>query len=1049
MDIVSTIKEVIDLGLEIQRSIEKVRCNKETSNRFSTEIACDLSKLQSLMHGYSFQADEQLYVELHDVKQEMTAVHEICVKLIPKADKTVMSLTRAKLKAWRKRDNIEAELIQLKNRVHDCLFKFTVYSTARIERAAYRLEHSFVGQIVESRIQSQHIGGILETYLIKTPAGAQIVQQVVAIASDDRAHRTLESQYLHLVVIRLLESIDCCASRRRYTSALTTQSADSAESNVHEMPDWNHLRPIEIVSSAQRTELATIIFCILDLVQTLKDFGDEIPMQACAWMLRNLAVNMDRTKSLDREAEGVYTWALKLYRTLARTEPVFLPYLALNLTDHFANLSDAEEAYTICATICDTLPWLYSPTLEISTFTRYADKLLQEQRFAEALPIAQRAVEICRTTWALPISPIEGWKRGNPESPQTRQYRHTVVSACLALSNLARCLMHAGHLDASYAIAKELLTHFSLLPHWSDFKPIIHPDDDNEYSVAGGRTLDVYLNLSMHLRKENRLEEAYGVMLESSKAARKLEVVYCPLIVLETLEVLHAMYCNQSLRFTHIGDLVLVLLNSGTWDLSSSISRWLINLYILLCLRCGENTADNHIIGFAGWEELITAFKNDDDGAMCVVDDLLQLALSEISTVSPKLSAFLARHINNIWHYIFLDCVLEGELFDHCVSFFFSWDYQKSVEAITSQLTPCPKIDIGFNMFHAVLEVIQESSTLSLESSLIEKSVTLGAKALQGYKLILEDPENLNSDLDKANYTYHEFGRASIGYVCILDVCELHMEALETANVILHDRQHYTTYVALEMLEHQSKILMKLKQHDEAVSAARELVAGWEGYDPIGIRKANSLDLLWSTLSLVGDTAGAEEARAKADHIWASWGEVRVAASPNEAAITEVVDDVAKDSNIPASTGENPSPDYLTTPSESSVKESSIRLLTSEPVAPDSTPVMDSSMGTEESELPPPTLVLTKEPIISLKVTCTNTTLAWGAVYLAILTALFMAVRSIPFNNKKQRPPTMSGVRPSCKNSGLPPYIQAQDHKIDESYLFEAGIRISSQMWAD
>ncbi|KAJ7592546.1 hypothetical protein C8J56DRAFT_1023581 [Mycena floridula] len=981
MDIVSTIKEVIDLGLEIRKSIEKVRCNKETSNRLSTEIACDLSKLQSLMHGYSFHADEQLHAELHDVKQEMTAVHEICVELIPKADKTVMSLTRAKLKAWRKRNDIEAELIQLKNRVHDCLFKFT---------------------IVESRIQSRRIGEILETYLIRTPAGAQIVQQVAAIASDDHAHKTLESQYLHLVVIRLLESIDCCASRRGYTSALTTQSAESAACDVHEMPDWNHLLPIEIVS-AQRTELATIILCILDLVQTLKDFGDEISMQACAQILRNLAVNMDGTDLFYREAEGVYTWALKLYRTLARTEPVFLPYLTLNLTNPFASLSNTEEAYTICATIRDTLPWLYSPTLEISTFTRYVDELLQEQRFAEALPIAQDAVEICRTTWALPIPPMEGWKRGNPESPQTRQYRHIVARTCYALSNLAICLMHAGHLDASYTIAKELLAHFSLLPHWSDFKPWLDCNDA-EYYGAGGRTLDVYLNLSMHLRKVDRFEDARGVMLEIFKADVTLAKKYFPLIILETLETLYAMYCNQSLEFTHIGNLALAYLNLSRWSLSCDISMWLICLYMLLCLRCGENTTDDHIIGFAGWEELIAAVRNNDDEALSVVGDLLQLAFSEISTVSPKLSAFLSRHINNIWHYIslyFFPRELEEELFQSYVSFFFSWDYQKSVEAITSQLSPCPKIRNGFGMLHIVQKILNQSSTLSLESSLIEKSVTLGAKALQRYKLILEDSENLNLDLDEEEtYTQEQLGWASITYVDILDLCELHNEALETANLILRDRHHYTTYVALEMLERQSKILMKLKRHDEAVSAARELVAGWEEYRPMNISHAQGLDLLSSALSLVGDTAGAEKARAKADDIWAKseCSHLRAAASPNEATITEVLDDVTKDSNIPASTSENPNPDSplinLETPSESSVKESPDRLRTFDSVAPDSTLVMDSPLVTEDSDPAPPTLV-SKEPIISVKVTynCTNATLAWGAVYLAILTALFMAVR--------------------------------------------------------
>ncbi|KAJ7592433.1 hypothetical protein C8J56DRAFT_1023535, partial [Mycena floridula] len=201
MDIASAVKELIGLGLEIQKSIVKVRCNKETTTRLSNEIAQDLSELESLLAGYSFRPGDELYAALDVVKQEMIVVHEECEKLIPKANKTnVLAVPKAKFKAWRKRDDIEAELVQMKSRVHNCLSKFTAYSTARIERTSHRMEYALVGHIVENRVQSQRLGGLLETYLISTPAGAQIVQQFASIACNDHSHATIEYQYLHVLV---------------------------------------------------------------------------------------------------------------------------------------------------------------------------------------------------------------------------------------------------------------------------------------------------------------------------------------------------------------------------------------------------------------------------------------------------------------------------------------------------------------------------------------------------------------------------------------------------------------------------------------------------------------------------------------------------------------------------------------------------------------------------------------------------------------------------------------------------------------------------------
>jgi predicted CopG family antitoxin len=63
---------------------------------------------------------------LVSVRSDMSKVQDVCQKLLPKkTDKKLASL-KAMAKAWSIRDNVEEELVRLKDRVMTAYTKFTV-----------------------------------------------------------------------------------------------------------------------------------------------------------------------------------------------------------------------------------------------------------------------------------------------------------------------------------------------------------------------------------------------------------------------------------------------------------------------------------------------------------------------------------------------------------------------------------------------------------------------------------------------------------------------------------------------------------------------------------------------------------------------------------------------------------------------------------------------------------------------------------------------------------------------------------------------------------
>ncbi|KAJ7588612.1 hypothetical protein C8J56DRAFT_1164445 [Mycena floridula] len=1003
MDIASAVKELIGLGLEIQKSIAKVRSNKQTTAKLSDEIARDLAELESLLSGYSFRTGYELYTALDLVKREMIAVHLECEKLIPKAEKTdILAVPLAKFKAWRKRDDIEAELVRMKDRLHNCLSRFMVYSAARIERSSFRVEHALVGHIVENRVQAQRIGGLLETYLMSSPAGTQIVQQLASVAFNDHSHQTVEYQYLNVLVTRLQDMVESSALRRGFNSDNACHGRDFIEcldrqnNAPFDLPDLSYEAPDEqhshlvIPSTTRSQELDQIIFDILDTLQKYKQSGDSIQIQDSARILGVLANHLQFLNSGPQPTK-LRAWAISLYRSLARKEPAFLPFLALHLSN-CNELWARQEAYTICATIDNTrlLP-PSSPQLSLAIINKYTSQLIQEDKFTEALPMAETAMEICHTFWVLPVPSMAAWKEGDSWSLEIDRYFEDVVMICETLANLSICHTHAGNLDMAWIIAKECLENFVQLPHHpslnGDAIGLPHESFDF-YHRASYATNRAFLGLSKHMRLAGELQKAYDIMVESFDPVLAIWVFPWEhrASFSEFVELLHIMHNTNCLRYSHLEDFIQHV--GGT----IRVGLEAISLYALLCLQSAKGTISaDHITGITDWDNI--SARHEKDQFCGPFPAFPHLVWSQQSDLAPQFWLFLSKHMDLVW-----DCIYAGDLhIGAIVALSFTNNYKGSVSAMIKHAVKL-KHAVKPRSLRTLANILEElkQASIPLESSI----------AGQVLNISVELNEALESEIKLKGNNFMPGGLIEeelLAHCSILDDCGHPQEALAAAEKLLVHHLK-SPWWAMKAHELRTRILNRFARYDEAASAARDMLAASEKLEGLnemwGASVGAALDLLSETLTAAGDSKGATEIRIRADEMWAKNQQyIHKRSNTKQASITEVLEETLI----------NPSTDAEHA-SSAVVELSVLKAVLSDDAGPEpatAIPEFEPLLRTDLVASPVAACEDTKfndhstvpsaidKPIITLKVTrrCINSTLLWGLAYLVALAAILMAIR--------------------------------------------------------
>ncbi|KAJ7791249.1 hypothetical protein B0H14DRAFT_3890761 [Mycena olivaceomarginata] len=126
MTFASFINELIEVGENIRRSIEKVNENRRQIRELTEDVVRVLYDLAKLTKGQedTFRGPELLSA-LESLKAEMLYVHSKCRKL-SSVQLPGLRGVRSQFKAWRKRDDLEEKIGRLKEHVSKCYSQFMV-----------------------------------------------------------------------------------------------------------------------------------------------------------------------------------------------------------------------------------------------------------------------------------------------------------------------------------------------------------------------------------------------------------------------------------------------------------------------------------------------------------------------------------------------------------------------------------------------------------------------------------------------------------------------------------------------------------------------------------------------------------------------------------------------------------------------------------------------------------------------------------------------------------------------------------------------------------
>ncbi|KAJ7213026.1 hypothetical protein GGX14DRAFT_619887 [Mycena pura] len=195
----SFIKDLIDLGQDITKSIEMVGENRRQIRELTNDVLHTLANIANLTRGQenAFQVPALLNA-LGNLKAEMLHVLSACREISPTEPQPGIRGLKFQLKAWMKRDDIEAKIRKLKEHVNKCYVQFTVFSAARVEQTTgriesvsqdisnttLRVEQMLIMNNVESQVKARRLEGLMTGMLLNTSFGRDVTDRTIKIISS-------------------------------------------------------------------------------------------------------------------------------------------------------------------------------------------------------------------------------------------------------------------------------------------------------------------------------------------------------------------------------------------------------------------------------------------------------------------------------------------------------------------------------------------------------------------------------------------------------------------------------------------------------------------------------------------------------------------------------------------------------------------------------------------------------------------------------------------------------------------------------------------------
>ncbi|KAJ7502574.1 hypothetical protein B0H11DRAFT_2274708 [Mycena galericulata] len=443
------IKDLIELGQDIKRSIEKVGENKRRIRDLTEDILRTLANLGNVLDGYKPLSRNLSFLWHSEISRRENMLHVLSVvrTIAPVERISGIRRIRSQFKHWLKREGVEREIQNLKEHINKCYAQFTVFSGARMEFAAHRLQQSILINNVENQIKLRRLESMMAGLLLDTQFGMSVVQRTAEIISSDPTHETLESKYLSAQTMRLVDSLEKLTA----THGLKFEISPWDPAETMDIRFLEPAMPIHVLHS--------VLGMVLQVQDDLAHFSGE----AIASDLLKLGSHLSMF-GMHSEATAADTVTVKFLRYLAVGENFvgIIPRLAFalstlskryrNQSRHNLALQATQQSLGLCQLLSELSPGVDSRPVLLSALVTHSHNVLAGGQLHDAASTAQNAVILCRPILSEILASnsfVSGFQSVSPE------HEWRAVKSCEALFTYAKVLSLSGHHLEAHRTAKE------------------------------------------------------------------------------------------------------------------------------------------------------------------------------------------------------------------------------------------------------------------------------------------------------------------------------------------------------------------------------------------------------------------------------------------------------------------------------------------------------------------------------------------------------------------------------------------------------------------
>ncbi|KAJ6526296.1 hypothetical protein DFH09DRAFT_1285981 [Mycena vulgaris] len=399
------IKDLIDVGQNIKRSIDKVSENRRQIRDVADDILRVLAEMAELSRGHEGQSQAPaLLSALEDLRADMLYVLSACRKIIPAQRSPGLRGFGSQIKVRMKRDDIEAKIRRLKEHVNKCYLEFTAFSAARIEVTTHRtdnttlrVEQSLIVNHVENQVKLQRLEGMMARVLLETQFGQDVMNRTMEIIASgflkDAAHHTIEFQYISAQALRLVDSL------QQLQLAAISNSTLAPDTPLSDVTTLVLIKPVSATH---------VLYNILALTIQIEDSPAEIVFAYLQTIIR-IGAFLSNLR-MNSEAIAWYRMTIQILRRFSgagfHSNSRVLSNLALsslNLSCRYQNelrwdlaVETSQQAMDFCRLWQELFPDLdYRPLLSGILIT-HSENLRVTSQLEDSISNAEEPVAVCR-----------------------------------------------------------------------------------------------------------------------------------------------------------------------------------------------------------------------------------------------------------------------------------------------------------------------------------------------------------------------------------------------------------------------------------------------------------------------------------------------------------------------------------------------------------------------------------------------------------------------------------------------------------------------------